>query len=101
MPTLDERIEAPERIWIEEDSIPYYYQEDELPDAGSPVTEYIRADLVAAEREWLLKIIADRCPQCRGTGIKGGSGGTEDAKTILWKCDHGLQWAALASEPRT
>lgn len=54
MPTLDERIEAPERIWIEEDSIPYYYQEDELPDAGSPVTEYIRADLVAAERGRLL-----------------------------------------------
>lgn len=58
MPTLDERIEAPERIWIEEDSIPYYYQEDELPDAGSPVTEYIRADLVAAEREWLRGQIA-------------------------------------------
>lgn len=57
MPTLDERIEAPERIWIEEDSVPYYYQEDELHDAGSPVTEYIRADLVAAERDAALSAL--------------------------------------------
>ena len=53
MDDMADDIEAPKRIWIEEDSTPYYYQEDELHDAGSPVTEYIRADLVAAERERL------------------------------------------------
>ena len=35
---------APERIWIEEDDCPYFYVESELADAGSPVTEYVRAD---------------------------------------------------------
>jgi len=36
----------PERIWIEEDEgCPYFYPESELAEAGSPVTEYIRADL--------------------------------------------------------
>ena len=66
--------------------------------AAAPDLHRLALDL-AAERERLLQFIADRCPQCRGTGIKGCSGGTGNAETVLWKCDHGLQWAALA-EPR-
>ncbi len=38
-------IDAPEKIWIEQDCCPYFYEESELADVGSPVTEYIRADL--------------------------------------------------------
>ena len=41
--------DAPERIWIEPDGgNPYFYEEGELHDAESPVTGYIRADLVEA-----------------------------------------------------
>lgn len=40
---------APERIWIEAgDDCPYFYEGNELHEAGSPVTEYVRADLVEA-----------------------------------------------------
>ncbi|NKE75364.1 hypothetical protein [Ochrobactrum sp. MC-1LL] len=38
-------VDAPEKIWIEQDECPYFYEESELADVGSPVTEYIRADL--------------------------------------------------------
>lgn len=38
-------IDAPEKIWIDQDDCPYFYEESELAEAGSPVTEYIRADL--------------------------------------------------------
>lgn len=42
--------DSPERIWIEAgDDCPYFYGEDELHEAGSPVTGYIRADLVDAK----------------------------------------------------
>jgi len=38
--------EPHQRIWIEAgDECPYFYEESELADVGSPVTEYIRADL--------------------------------------------------------
>lgn len=38
-------VETPERIWIEsEGGCPYFYHEEELPDVGSPITEYVRAD---------------------------------------------------------
>jgi len=38
--------EPHQRIWIEAgDECPYFYEESELTEAGSPVTEYIRADL--------------------------------------------------------
>lgn len=37
--------DTPERIWIEQDDCPYFYEESELAEVGSPVTEYIRADL--------------------------------------------------------
>ena len=38
--------DSPQRIWIEAgDDCPYFYEESELTEAGSPVTEYIRADL--------------------------------------------------------
>lgn len=37
--------DKPERIWIEQDECPYFYVESELAEVGSPVTEYIRADL--------------------------------------------------------
>ena len=37
--------DAPEKIWIDQDDCPYFYEESELAEAGSPVTEYIRADL--------------------------------------------------------
>lgn len=37
--------DSPQRIWIEQDECPYFYEESELADVGSPVTEYIRADL--------------------------------------------------------
>lgn len=37
---------APNRIWIEEDHNPYYYEENDKDEATSPVTEYVRADLV-------------------------------------------------------
>ena len=41
--------DAPERIWIEPNGgNPYFYEEGEMHDAESPVTGYIRADLVAA-----------------------------------------------------
>ena len=55
--------------------------------AAAPDLHRLVLDL-AAERERLRKIIADRCPLCRGTGIKGCSGGTGNAKTYIWKCDH-------------
>lgn len=42
------KVDAPERIWIEHDDCPYFYEESELPEVGSPVTEYVRADLYAA-----------------------------------------------------
>lgn len=48
--------DAPEKIWIEHDDCPYFYEESELTEVGSPVTEYTRSDLVAeleAENEWL------------------------------------------------
>jgi len=38
-------VDAPEKIWIDQDDCPYFYEESELAEAGSPVTEYIRADL--------------------------------------------------------
>lgn len=38
-------VDAPEKIWIEQDDCPYFYEESELAEVGSPVTEYIRADL--------------------------------------------------------
>lgn len=38
-------IDAPEKIWIEHDDCQYFYEESELTEAGSPVTEYVRADL--------------------------------------------------------
>jgi hypothetical protein len=38
--------DSPQRIWIEAgDDCPYFYEESELAEVGSPVTEYIRADL--------------------------------------------------------
>ncbi|MBC2887234.1 hypothetical protein H7Q97_17785 [Ochrobactrum sp. CM-21-5] len=37
--------DTPERIWIEQDDCPYFYEESELAEVGSHVTEYIRADL--------------------------------------------------------
>ena len=46
--------QSPERIWIEQDDCPYFYYESELADVGSPVIEYVRADLfnaVKAERD--------------------------------------------------
>lgn len=49
-------VDAPEKIWIEQDECPYFYEESELTEVGSPVTEYTRSDLVAeleAENEWL------------------------------------------------
>ncbi len=56
MTLTDEQIDAPEKIWIEDDDCPYFYEESELTEVGSPVTEYTRSDLVAeleAENEWL------------------------------------------------
>lgn len=41
-------VDAPEKIWIEQDDCPYFYEESELTEVGSPVTEYVRADLYAA-----------------------------------------------------
>jgi len=40
-------VDAPEKIWIEHDDCPYFYEESELTEVGSPVTEYVRADLYA------------------------------------------------------
>lgn len=37
---------APDRIWIEADENPYYYEESDRDEAASPITEYVRADLV-------------------------------------------------------
>lgn len=37
---------APDRIWIEADENPYYYEESDRNEATSPITEYIRADVV-------------------------------------------------------
>lgn len=45
-------VDAPEKIWIEQDDCPYFYEESELTEVGSPVTEYVRADRIEAlERE--------------------------------------------------
>lgn len=41
-------VDAPEKIWIEQDDCPYFYEESELTEVGSPVTEYVRADLCSA-----------------------------------------------------
>lgn len=41
-------VDAPEKIWIGHDDCPYFYEESELAEVDSPVTEYVRADLYAA-----------------------------------------------------
>jgi hypothetical protein len=41
-------VDAPEKIWIEQNDCPYFYEESELTEVGSPVTEYVRADLCSA-----------------------------------------------------
>lgn len=49
-------VDAPEKIWIEQDDCPYFYEESELVEVGSPVTEYTRSDLATeleAENERL------------------------------------------------
>ena len=51
---MTESVEAPERIWIENEGVcPYFYHEEELSDVDSPVTEYVRADKLLAEIEAL------------------------------------------------
>lgn len=65
-------VDVPERIWIEHgEDCPYFYEESELTEVGSPVTEYVRADLYAAleaklaalsaENERLREALADLC----------------------------------------
>lgn len=46
---MTDQTKAPERIWTEADENPYYYEESDLNEAASPVTEYLRADIAAEQ----------------------------------------------------
>ena len=76
---------APERIWIEEDDCPYFYVESELADAGSPVTEYVRADKLEAEPVVQAKFetVADGIIGTRSVDVKRVEREDDDSLTVV------------------
>lgn len=79
------KTDAPERIWIEEDDCPYFYVESELADAGSPVTEYIRADKLKAEPVVQAKFetVADGIIGTRSVDVKRVEREDDDSLTVV------------------
>jgi len=96
-------IDAPEKIWIEQDCCPYFYEESELAEAGSPVTEYIRADLChcpaldpSAARELALEEAARNAAMYLATGFITCPRCGEDLETKNTDAEYALR-AALSS----
>lgn len=59
-----------------------------------------RAEKAEAEVAKLRAHVAATCRMCNGTGIRGGSGGTNPPRAETWPCDHGLSALTAPADPQ-